>query len=238
MLYDPNPDTRDTVLRELTTLAGTVDLARLYRGSPFSLASSHVPLAWYPPTARRIRAEDLHHVNWSMHCPPLPPCTSVQSESDEECDCLACTCISTPRNLARVVLGLVHTREYYAHPDTDEFDTARCRAAHFLPFPAMLAEWTSMHPRGSTVWKSRVLDCFDRLILFVIMLNCLVLATDKEVDFITDNVEVIDLVFLIIYTLEMVLKIIAMGFVMREHSYLMDSWNKLDFFVVLMGWIS
>ena len=70
------------------------------------------------------------------------------------------------------------------------------------------------------------------------MLNCLVLATDKEVDFITDNVEVIDLVFLIIYTMEMILKIIAMGFVMREHSYLRDSWNKLDFFVVLMGWIS
>lgn len=80
--------------------------------------------------------------------------------------------------------------------------------------------------------------CFDRLILFVIMLNCLVLATDKEVDFVTENVETIDLVFLIIYTCEMVLKIIAMGFIMREHSYLRDSWNKLDFVVVVMGWVS
>jgi hypothetical protein len=31
--------------------------------------------------------------------------------------------------------------------------------------------------------------------------------------------------FLIIYTTEMVLKIIAMGFFMRAHSYLRDAWN-------------
>ena len=36
----------------------------------------------------------------------------------------------------------------------------------------------------------------------------------------------------------MVLKIIAMGFFMRAHSYLRDSWNILDFTVVLLGWIS
>ena len=33
------------------------------------------------------------------------------------------------------------------------------------------------------------------------------------------------MVFLIIYTTEMVLKIIAMGFFMRAHSYLRDAWN-------------
>ena len=36
----------------------------------------------------------------------------------------------------------------------------------------------------------------------------------------------------------MIFKIIAMGFVTREHSYLRDPWNKLDFVVVIMGWIS
>lgn len=113
-----------------------------------------------------------------MHCPPLPQCTSVPSESDDECDCLACTCISTPRNLARVVLGLVHTREFYAHPDTDEFDAAQCRAAHFLPFPAMLGEWKSMHPRGYAVWKSLALDCFDRLILRLLHDCCSIESQD------------------------------------------------------------
>jgi hypothetical protein len=44
--------------------------------------------------------------------------------------------------------------------------------------------------------------------------------------------------FLIIYTTEMVLKIIAMGFFMRAHSYLRDAWNILDFIVVILGWVS
>lgn len=38
-------------------------------------------------------------------------------------------------------------------------------------------------------------------------------------------IEVLDLAFLIIFSIEMVLKIIAMGFVMEAHSYLRDPWN-------------
>lgn len=66
---------------------------------------------------------------------------------------------------------------------------------------------------------------FDRFILFVIVVNCAFLALDKEVDSVTNNIETIDFVFLLIYTWEMTMKIIAMGFFMREHSYLRDSWN-------------
>lgn len=44
--------------------------------------------------------------------------------------------------------------------------------------------------------------------------------------------------FLIIYTGEMILKIIAMGFFMRAHSYLRDAWNILDFMVVILGWLA
>lgn len=64
------------------------------------------------------------------------------------------------------------------------------------------------------------------------------MALDKEVDILTANGSTIDFVFLIIYTFEMTLKIVAMGFFMREHSYLRDSWNMLDFTVVLLGWVS
>jgi hypothetical protein len=92
--------------------------------------------------------------------------------------------------------------------------------------------------RNKIIQMVTVNPCFDRIILFVIMLNCLVLATDNEVSFVTDNIKIIDNIFLIIYTIEMVLKIIAMGFCMREHSYLRDPWNKLDFVVVVMGWVS
>jgi hypothetical protein len=79
---------------------------------------------------------------------------------------------------------------------------------------------------------------FDRFILFVILINCLFLALDKELDIVTNNIEVIDFVFLIIYTWEMTMKIIAMGFFMRAHSYLRDSWNIMDFSVVVLGWLS
>jgi hypothetical protein len=53
---------------------------------------------------------------------------------------------------------------------------------------------------------------------------------------VTENSETIDNVFLLIYTIEMVPKIIAQGFVMRPFSYLRDGWNVLDFTVVLLGW--
>jgi hypothetical protein len=70
------------------------------------------------------------------------------------------------------------------------------------------------------------------------MINCCFLALDKEVETITENSNTIDFVFLLIYTMEMILKIIAMGFFMRAHSYLRDSWNILDFMVVMLGWLS
>lgn len=124
-----------------------------------------------------------------------------------------------------------------AYPDDDEGPGQNDSQKNYATVALCCLSVTNPF-RNKIIQIVTVNPCFDRIILFVIMLNCLVLATDKELDFITDNVEVIDLVFLIIYTLEMVLKIIAMGFVMREHSYLRDSWNKLDFFVVLMGWIS
>ena len=69
------------------------------------------------------------------------------------------------------------------------------------------------------------------------MINCVFLALDKEVQAVTEKADVIDFVFLQIYTLEMMLKVIAMGFVMRAHSYLRDSWNILDFTVVFLGWV-
>lgn len=79
---------------------------------------------------------------------------------------------------------------------------------------------------------------FDKVILVVIVTNCIFLAMDNEIDFVTKFSNKIDLIFLIIYTIEMLLKIIAMGFFMRAHSYLRDSWNVLDFLVVIFGWLS
>ena len=42
-------------------------------------------------------------------------------------------------------------------------------------------------------------------------------------------------VFTAIYTSEMILKIIAKGFLLHNFAYLRDPWNWLDFVVVLLG---
>ena len=46
-----------------------------------------------------------------------------------------------------------------------------------------------------------------------------------------------DLIFQALFTLEMVLKIIAFGFMMDENSYMTEAWNKLDCFIVTTGLI-
>lgn len=39
-------------------------------------------------------------------------------------------------------------------------------------------------------------------------------------------------------SVEMFLKVVALGFVVDKHSYLRNHWNKLDFFVVVCGYIN
>jgi hypothetical protein len=47
---------------------------------------------------------------------------------------------------------------------------------------------------------------------------------------------VTEYIFLVIYTIEMTLKVTAMGFVLHKGSYLRDKWNILDFIVVVSIW--
>jgi hypothetical protein len=43
------------------------------------------------------------------------------------------------------------------------------------------------------------------------------------------------LCFSIVYTIEAILRIIALGFVVHKKSYLRDPWNLIDFIVVISG---
>lgn len=42
-------------------------------------------------------------------------------------------------------------------------------------------------------------------------------------------------VFAAIYTFEVLVKVLAKGFILHPFSYLRNSWNWLDFFVVIVG---
>lgn len=43
------------------------------------------------------------------------------------------------------------------------------------------------------------------------------------------------IVFLAIYSVEMVIKVIAKGFILNNYTYLRNPWNWLDFIVILSG---
>jgi hypothetical protein len=49
--------------------------------------------------------------------------------------------------------------------------------------------------------------------------------------------DALEWIFQIIYTFEMIIKIIAHGLFFENHSYLSDSWNVLDFVIVIVSWI-
>jgi hypothetical protein len=47
-----------------------------------------------------------------------------------------------------------------------------------------------------------------------------------------------ELAFLVVFTIEALLKILAYGFVLDRNTYIRDPWNILDFIVVFFGWLS
>jgi hypothetical protein len=46
-----------------------------------------------------------------------------------------------------------------------------------------------------------------------------------------------EIYFISIFIAEAALKIIAQGFVIRKNAYLRDHWNKLDFALVILGYV-
>jgi len=84
---------------------------------------------------------------------------------------------------------------------------------------------------------------FDNFILIVIFLNCMAMAAQDVVtkgrgqsprNEILDKIEYF---FLIVFTIEMVVKIISRGFVRCRGTYLRDGWNILDFVIVVMAYV-
>ncbi|CAG7828197.1 unnamed protein product, partial [Allacma fusca] len=84
---------------------------------------------------------------------------------------------------------------------------------------------------------------FEYLILLTIFANCVALAVYTPYPFADSNstnqtLERIEYAFLIIFTAECFMKIIACGFVMHQGAYLRNTWNFLDFTIVVIGLIS
>ncbi|XP_048511904.1 muscle calcium channel subunit alpha-1 isoform X10 [Athalia rosae] len=84
---------------------------------------------------------------------------------------------------------------------------------------------------------------FEWLILLTIFANCVALAVytpypSSDSNLTNTYLEKIEYVFLVIFTVECVMKIIAYGFVAHPGAYLRNGWNLLDFTIVVIGMIS
>lgn len=79
---------------------------------------------------------------------------------------------------------------------------------------------------------------FEYTILVTIIANCLVMALEQHLP---DNdrtplavkLESTEPFFLGIFCVEATCKIIALGFILHENSYLRNAWNIMDFFVIV-----
>ncbi|XP_054168934.1 muscle calcium channel subunit alpha-1-like [Oppia nitens] len=89
-----------------------------------------------------------------------------------------------------------------------------------------------------TDWKP-----FEWLILITICLNCLALGVytpypASDTNHRNQILEKIEYFFLVVFTVECFMKIIAFGLFMHSGAYLRSAWNLLDFIIVVIGLVS
>uniref|UniRef100_A0A3B4YF28 Calcium channel, voltage-dependent, L type, alpha 1S subunit, a n=1 Tax=Seriola lalandi dorsalis TaxID=1841481 RepID=A0A3B4YF28_SERLL len=81
---------------------------------------------------------------------------------------------------------------------------------------------------------------FEIIILLAIFANCVALAVylpmpEEDSNNTNSNLESLEYIFLIIFSIECFLKIVAYGFLFHADAYLRNCWNILDFVCVSVG---
>ncbi|CAG2163960.1 unnamed protein product [Oppiella nova] len=84
---------------------------------------------------------------------------------------------------------------------------------------------------------------FEWLILVTICLNCIALGVYTPYPYLDTNntnliLEKVEYFFLVVFTVECFMKIIAYGLFMHSGAYLRSAWNLLDFIIVVIGLVS
>uniref|UniRef100_A0A3Q3EG89 Calcium voltage-gated channel subunit alpha1 Ia n=1 Tax=Labrus bergylta TaxID=56723 RepID=A0A3Q3EG89_9LABR len=83
---------------------------------------------------------------------------------------------------------------------------------------------------------------FERISIMVILLNCVTLGMYQpceNIDCTSDRCQILqafDAFIYIFFALEMVVKMVALG-IFGSRCYLGDTWNRLDFFIVMTGMV-
>ncbi|XP_066208219.1 sodium channel protein type 10 subunit alpha isoform X2 [Saccopteryx leptura] len=100
-------------------------------------------------------------------------------------------------------------------------------------FSASRALWlfSPFNPIRRTAIKVSVHSWFTLFITVTIFINCVCMAG-------TDSSDIIEYIFTVIYTFEVLIKILARGFCLHEFTYMRDPWNWLDFSVITLAYIA
>ena len=78
---------------------------------------------------------------------------------------------------------------------------------------------------------------FENLSLITVVINCVMLALEGPPNRESTELALLDFSFTIIFTVELLLRTAAMGFMGHKQSYLSNAWNQLDCFVVVVSWL-
>lgn len=82
---------------------------------------------------------------------------------------------------------------------------------------------------------------FDPFILFTIMCNCATMAWESPLDPVgtwkSHFIAVCEDIYRIIFTFELLAKVVAYGLLLNSQSYLRDAWCLLDLVVVSLAWL-
>lgn len=80
---------------------------------------------------------------------------------------------------------------------------------------------------------------FETISITVILLNSITLASeDPNQTEKSSYMNVIENLFLSLYTIEMVIKIVSKGFVFNKGAYLRDAFNVMDFVIVMSAYLT
>uniref|UniRef100_A0A3B3HST6 Voltage-dependent L-type calcium channel subunit alpha n=1 Tax=Oryzias latipes TaxID=8090 RepID=A0A3B3HST6_ORYLA len=107
----------------------------------------------------------------------------------------------------------------------------------------LLIHWPMLYLFCFLYFLNSCLRPFEIIILMTIFANCVALAVyipfpEDDSNATNSNLERVEYLFLIIFTVEAFLKVIAYGLLFHPNAYLRNGWNLLDFIIVVVGLFS
>ena len=124
--------------------------------------------------------------------------------------------------------------------ETEEANTEN----YLFPAYAVVALKYFKQETKPRIWCLKMISSpwFERLSMFIIIVNCITLGMYQPCEHLGKKctstrciiLEYIDHSIHVFFTVEMMVKIMAMGFYGKK-TYLAETWNRLDFFIVIAG---